>query len=352
MKKLFIPLLLAAMLCSCKEEQNENQEEMARKQAEKEVITVTSTKLEKTTFYHELVSNGKVYAIQQATVPFRVQGIIRSLHIRNGQKVSAGDLLATLEDFNYKLALDRAQLSLEKAGIEFQDDLIRGNHSIADTSELPEAVIRMARLRSGYEDALNNLKEAEYNYNNTRITAPISGVVSGLEAKENNLSSQYENLCCLIDYSAVEVEFPVMESEYLKVRTGMPITVFPMNAEEKEYKGSITAINPVVGDHGMIQVRARVQNAGNELLQGMNVRIRIRKPLPDQLIIPKEARVMRQGREVVFVRVDSVAIWKYVTTGFENSTSYTITEGLEEGDHVIYRGNLNLAHESIVAEEK
>jgi hypothetical protein len=54
---------------------------------------------------------------------------------------------------------------------------------------------------------------------------------------------------------------------------------------------------------------------------------------------------------VVFVREDSLAIWKYVTTEFENSDSFSVSEGLEEGDLVIYRGNVNLAHETVVIEE-
>ena len=48
---------------------------------------------------------------------------------------------------------------------------------------------------------------------------------------------------------------------------------------------------------------------------------------------------------------DSLAIWKYVTVEFENSTSLSINEGLEPGDLVIIRGNVNLAHETVVREE-
>jgi hypothetical protein len=43
-----------------------------------------------------------------------------------------------------------------------------------------------------------------------------------------------------------------------------------------------------------------------------------------------------------------LAQWNYVQTGLENSTEYVIVEGLQEGDVVIYDGNLNLAHETPV----
>ncbi len=61
--------------------------------------------------------------------------------------------------------------------------------------------------------------------------------------------------------------------------------------------------------------------------------------------------MIRQGKDVIFIRQDSLAIWKYVTVEFENSTSVSVKEGLEPGDLVIISGNVNLAHETIVKEE-
>jgi hypothetical protein len=86
----------------------------------------------------------------------------------------------------------------------------------------------------------------------------------------------------------------------------------------------------------------------------MNVRVVIRKPVPAQLVVPKEALVIRQGKDVIFIRQDSLAIWKYVTVEFENSTSASVKEtadGIHSGDLVIVSGNINLAHETIVREE-
>jgi multidrug efflux pump subunit AcrA (membrane-fusion protein) len=58
--------------------------------------------------------------------------------------------------------------------------------------------------------------------------------------------------------------------------------------------------------------------------------------------------VLRSGRQVVFDYRDGQARWNYVTTGFENLTEYTITEGLTEGMQVIVAGNVSLAHETFV----
>jgi len=323
---------------------------MARRSSVRDAVTVSTIELKRTTFYHELVSNGKVYAKRISTVPFRVEGMIERIHVKNGDRVQKGQLLAELEDFNYRIQYEKANQQLERAQIEFKDDLI-SFHGSLDTTGLSEEMIRIAKIRSGLLSAETALREAEYNLRHMKIYAPIGGNVADLEAKEWNPSSIYnDGLCKIIDNSVIEVEFPVLESEYGFINKGMSVNIIPFIEDGKEYTGNITKINPLVDENGMVKVRAELKNGGR-LLEGMNVKILLRKPVEHRLVIPKEALVIRQGRDVVFVREDSLAIWKYVTTEFENSDSFSISEGLEEGDLVIYRGNVNLAHETIVMEE-
>lgn len=153
--------------------------------------------------------------------------------------------------------------------------------------------------------------------------------------------------CTLIDRKSFEAKFSVMESELKDLQKGQTVRVFPF-AFEGEYVGKITQINPVIENNGLVKITARVTNNGGKLLEGMNVRVLIQNKLPNQLVVPKSAVLLRQNKEVVFTHKDGTAIWHYVSTGQENSTSYTITDGLQAGDEVIIDGNLNLAHEAKV----
>jgi RND family efflux transporter MFP subunit len=346
---LFILLLTLTVLFSCKQKKAENLEEMARRSSRPEAVLVKTVKLEPSTFYHELISNGKAWSSEKAVIPFKVNGIISNIYIQNGQKVNAGDLLAVIEDFEYKTQLIQAQQGLEKSEINFKDDLL-SNFSTTDTSLLSKAKIKISRIRSGLNDAITSLGVAQYNFNNTRIYAPLSGVVANLEAKKWNPGVNYKSLCTIIFDEVMEVEFPVIESEYGFINKGMPVGIVPFINDSSLISGRITQINPQVDENGMVKVKAGFQNNGR-LIDGMNVKVVIRKPVPDRLVVPKEALVIRQGKDVIFVRQDSLAIWKYVTVEFENSTSLSVKEGLTPGDLVIIRGNVNLAHETIVREE-
>ena len=342
-------LLIIALLFSCKPKTTENLEEMARRSSSPEAVLVKTVALEPSTFYHELISNGKVWSSKKAVVPFKVNGIISEIYIQNGQTVQAGELLAVIEDFDYKTALIRAQQGFEKAEIEFKDDLM-SNYMTTDSTGLAPAKIKTSRIRSGLNDALTALSVAEHNLNNTRIYAPIGGVVANLNAMQWNPSTNYPNLCTIIFDEVMTVEFPVIESEYGFISKGMPVGLIPFINDSTLITGRITEINPQVDESGMIKVKAEFQN-NSRLIDGMNVKIVIKKPVTNRLVVPKEALVIRQGKDVIFVRQDSLAIWKYVTVEFENSSSLSIKEGLEPADLVIVTGNVNLAHETIVREE-
>jgi len=98
----------------------------------------------------------------------------------------------------------------------------------------------------------------------------------------------------------------------------------------------------------MVLVKAYLNNPQSQLFDGMNVGIRLQRPLGLQLVIPKEALVLRTNRKVVFTLKNERAQWVYVQTGLENSSSYVVTEGLNAGDSVIYEGNINLADQTPV----
>jgi len=101
-------------------------------------------------------------------------------------------------------------------------------------------------------------------------------------------------------------------------------------------------------------VKALVKNTGG-LMDGMNVKVMVEKDVPNQLVVPKSAVLLRDNQEVLFrCTKDSIAFWTYIQTTGENTTSYSVIAHpdkgatLNSGDTIIVSGNLNLAHESKV----
>jgi glutamine synthetase type III len=140
----------------------------------------------------------------------------------------------------------------------------------------------------------------------------------------------------------------ILENELSLVHAGDRVIITPYAFTGNTTEGRITEINPLVDKNGMVRIKAQAGASKEKLYDGMNVKVRIQKMVSRQLVIPKEALVLRTNKKVVFTLKNGKALWNYIQTGMENSAGYVVTEGLNENDSVIYEGNINLAHESPV----
>lgn len=310
-------------------------------------VPVRVVKLNLSEFHHDLITNGSIASQQRADLQFKSSENISKIYVKNGDRVNQGQKLAELDRFQLHNAVLQAKDNLERARLELQDVLIGQGYTLRDSLKVPAEVMKIARVRSNYDQNLNNYRVAEYNYRNAVLCAPFAGVVANLTAKEHNRPSGSEPFCTIIDNKHPEVEFKILESELPLVNKGDKIKVSPYAITNFSSTGMVTEINPVIDKYGMVSVKAALP-ASDKLMEGMNVKIQIQRRVAAQLVIPKEALVLRTNRKVVFTLRNGQAMWNYVTTGLENASGYVVTEGLQEGDSVIYDGNINLAHESPV----
>ncbi len=308
----------------------------------------------------QIVSNGILHAEKKAVLQFRASGIIKSINIQNGVKVKTGQLLATLENQAKKMALQRADNRIEAAKIEFNSLLLGFSSGKKDTSELSPGLLQSLKIQSGLKAAQLNKKQARLALENTYLYAPFSGIIAGLDRQQFDFISSGDIFCKLLDNRHFNVTFSVTEAEIASVYKGEKVLVEPFAYETLQYEGYISQINPVVNDNGLIEISASIspedyktnkKNKANRsfpLMDGMHVKVFIEDNVPDQLVIPKQAVVLRDNKKVVFTYVNGLAKWHYIKTGFENSTSYTVIKGLHSGDTIITEGNLNLANNATV----
>ena len=341
---------LSPILFSCKKGADLEEEAKSIKRTHHRYLPeITAIPLVRQGFANEVVSNGILEAFRKAEVKFLSTGYIKAVHVKNGDKVTAGSLMVLLDDTDQRIDLERKKIEFTRAKIELEDLLITHipGSKLSDTLDIEQKVLANFRIKSGFSNARIALKEAQNMLDRTGIRAPFSGRVANIEVKTHNYSTQGERFCLVVDDTRFEVVFPIIEEEVGLLHTGQKVMVKPFSFEDN-YEGIISEINPLVDKNGLVKVKAIVKNIHGRLVEGMNVRVIARQQVPEQLVIPKEALLLRDGRKVVFTLHDTIAYWNYVTTGLENTDSYTITEGLKENDWVIIKGNLHLAHESVV----
>jgi RND family efflux transporter MFP subunit len=348
LKCIIYPVVVFCLLsCSPKKAEEKQTGEQTTTNVENKATEVRTKLLEYQDFNYELISNGKIAVMNKAELKFQSQEIIRKIYVKNGDHVKKGQKLAELDKFKLEIAKKQAKEALERAKLDFQDVLIGQGHSISDTANIPTDVMRIAKIRSNYDQSQNNYLIAEYNLNATTLYAPFDGLIANLTVKEFNMPGA-EAFCTVIDNHNPEVTFNILESELPHIKLKYKVLVSPFSMSSYIVEGYISEINPIVDKNGMVQVKAVISNKDNKLYEGMNVKIRVQLLLGRQLVVPKTAVVLRSNKKVVFKLKNDKAAWVYVQTAQENSDSYVITEGLNEGDYVIYEGNINLADDTPV----
>lgn len=350
MKKVLLIIVSCCIsFISCKEKAEDTViKDRKTDHIEDEVTTVKAILVEKKDFNYELISNGTIGAMQKADLKFQTQEVIKKVYVRNGSWVSKGQIIAELDQFKLKNSLSLSEEAKEKALLELQDVLIGQGYSLKDSANIPQQVMKIAKIRSGYQQSLNNYEMAKYNFEMSTLRAPISGVIANLWSKENNYPVSGEPFCTVLDNRNPEVAFNVLESEIGLVSLNDKVLVSPFSTPDMKIEGRVIEINPTVDKNGMIKVKAMIPNKENRFYEGMNVKVRVQRLLGQRIVIPKSAVVMRTNRKVVFTLKNNQSMWNYVETAQENSDSYVISEGINAGDSVVYEGNINLAHLSRV----
>ncbi len=341
--KFFIVSLIFVLFSCASKEENEKGNRMAFIQGKMEV---EARVLALGVFHQEILSNGVLLAQKKARLKFSVFGEIESVFVKNGDHVKLGDTLVKLNDRKERLQLEKANNQLFSSEIDLNDQLLLYRQ---DGKAPTREVMNTVKQRSGYNAALLAIEDAEFQLSKTVITAPFSGVISDLQAKPDNNTSDYSYIANLMDDKTLEVVFGVLESDIQFIEKGCEIKCVPYAHPDKSFVGTISEINPSVDANGLIQVKAIVQNPNRELLNGMNVDVFVLKNIDNQLFVPKKAVLNRQNRKVVFrLHNDSVVEWVYVKTGLENSKSIIISEGLNPNDTIVVDKNFNLGHKVVV----
>ncbi|MEG1607235.1 MAG: efflux RND transporter periplasmic adaptor subunit [Mucinivorans sp.] len=350
----FLPFLaLAFTACGGGNVGEASKAEGRDKKAHENIVNIVDTMiLRRGDFRSELISNGRLRAVQKSDLKFSGSGVVERLNVENGQFVAAGSVIAELDSENAQLGLTQAQQTMTKAQLDLQDKLLGFGYLAKDTAKVPEETMRIARIRSGYDDAVVGLKKAKVELNGRIIRAPFSGKIANLKTKQHE-NPKGDFFCSVINDGSFDVEFTVLEGEVHNVREGGAVSISTFNDPLQRQKGVVRSINPTVDEKGQVVITASIPNSGRGLLDGMNVKVYVENSLRERLVVPKSAVLIRDNREVLFTfGKDGKAHWTYVIVEASNSREHAVRANedrgaeLEAGASIITSGNLNLADNS------
>lgn len=323
-------------------------------------VPVEGAEVKRGTFVLWVSAEGQAAPLRRAPLHAQVTGSVIEVPVKEGSRVSAGDVIARIDPTEYEISRREAEGALEQAEATYQD-LTLGDESIADQELLADRQAQ-ARIRSGLVGAEARLEQAEYNLEKTVIRAPYAGRIANLAVDVGTRLNVNDSIATVVDLSSVDVDVQVLESEVAALDVGREATVTFTAFPGEEFHGEVVTVNPVVDPVSHVgRATVRLRNPEARILPGMHASVRIAGRLfEDRVSVPKEAIVERSRREVVFVfepdsegSMTGRAKWRYVTTGLENEDAVEIvpsdeTDMLQEGEIVLVGGHTTLTHDAMV----
>ena len=334
-KKSLPVVFLLFVFFSCgkvgKNEKNEKTPTFQGKKDEVGVFVITLSK-EKNSSSPSISFVGSTQPEQQSVISSKVSGRIVKLFVDIGFRVKKGQVLAKIDDTDYKNNLERAraelerikaQLELAKINYERAENLIK-TKSIAQ-AEYDNAKSNYQSLLAAYETAKKNLEKAEIDLNETNIVAPYDGIVVEKRADIGSFVGPQSPIF-VIQSSKTFFLGKIAEKDITKLKIGDILDVeFP--SLKKVVKGRVSSIKPASAGTGFDVVIDLSESVPANLLGVAYLKIsQSDKSQSDGLyLLPYEAIYISQEGEFVF-SADNGTARKVKVSVIENLSDFALVK--------------------------
>ncbi|MQB42616.1 efflux RND transporter periplasmic adaptor subunit [Rhizobium sp. ICMP 5592] len=269
-------------------------------------------------------------AIRSVVVMPQATGTIREILIKSGDHVKQGQVLARLDDDEQIIARGQAQVALKSAVEKSQlYHTIKSSVSRMDVfdSEIAEQGARLA------------LQSAELALSRRNIVAPIDGIVGIVPVVIGDNVTTTTNIVTLDDRSEILVDYWVPERFANTVKVDQPVEATSVARPGRLFSGVVEAVdNRVDGASRTLRIRARINNATDELRAGMSFNVGMRfagetYPSVDPLSVQWDG----EGSYVWRV-IDGKSSKVRASVVQRNPDAVLVQANLKDGDRIVTEG--------------
>ena len=325
-------------------------------------LTVEVALAKKGTVSEQLTLVGNLVGDATVSVVPRVAGRLQSISVRLGDRVSRGQRIAKIEDFELQEQLKQAEaaqdvaqatirqreadLKLAETNAERSRNLfarqLLPKQTLDDTEARYQAAVAqldLARAQSSQSNA--RLDELRITMSNTEIVSPVNGFVARRSADPGAFVGQNAPIVDVVDITRVRLVANVVEKDLKQIGAGDDAVVEVDAFPGQMFDGRIARVSPVLDPTTRTaSIEIEIPNPGFLLKPGMYARVGVTiSQKPDALVVPVNAVLDVGGRRGVFLaQQNNTATFKPVRVGIEEATQIEILEGLSEGDRVVTTG--------------
>jgi RND family efflux transporter MFP subunit len=263
-----------------------------------------------------------------------VAGRVMEKNRDDGMAVERGDVLAVIDQRDYRNAYDSARASHETALVHEKRFEALSRQQFITQSQLDDISAQVKTTKAVMETAKLNLERCT-------IRSPMAGVVDRSHIEEGSFLSVGDPVARVLQMDTLKIEVGIPESDVPTVRH---LKQFDMTVDAlggKAFSGQYHYLQKTTDSLARLyNLEIRLENPGHEILPDMFVRVVIVKNRDEQgLGVPIYSLVTRNNRTGVFVEDKGRARFTPVDTGFQDGWKIQVVSGLSPGDQVVVVGH-------------
>jgi len=300
---------------------------------------------------------GSVKAKTEVPLKFELNGVIKKIYFREGERIKKGDAIIELDptDMEYRLRYAKSKFNAAQAAYNSVQKKLEVHKKLFDAgaiikSKYEEVQLETESARYQVESTRSEMELAENEFRKLALFANKDGIMGPKEAEEGQFVTPQDKVAVLYETDEVFVEVGVVERDIDKVKTGQKALVFVDAYPAAPFEAVVDNIYPVVeGKSRTLTVKLKVKNSEGRLLPGMFSRADILIiELKNAIIVPtttvisvaKEYTVVPIIPAKTIVKGDDeseigVVELQEVTLGYTTTDYAQVTRGLQSGELVV-----------------
>jgi RND family efflux transporter MFP subunit len=306
-------------------------------------IFVEISQPENRVFENELSFLGVFDPNRENMVSAEAGGRVIRVAVEIGDYVTAGQLIAKVDDEIASLQLQGAEINLEGQ----KNDDARNMNLIAK-----EAItqVQVEKTKLGVRSTEVQIKQLKKQIRSTSILAPFSGVVTKRMFDLGSVLAPGSPLLELVDISSLKLTISVPERDVLKFKDGQEVTVTADIYSGKKFKGKVSSIAVKGDDAHNFKVQILVPNSKeNRIMAGMYGSVIFENHGARNLLaIPRKALIGSMKKPEVYVVRNGKAVVTSLSIGTSDANYIEVVSGLSKGDQIVVNGQINLLNGSPV----
>lgn len=273
----------------------------------------------------------------------KISGEVIEVLVSEGDRVQEGEVLARIEEDDYRIALNSATAAFElaRANLERVESLFAKGLIPAAERDTVDTDMRTARAA---------MEEAALNLSRCTVTAPMTGVIRRLDLKKGLLLSVADPMAEILEIDRVKAVIGIPESDVAAVRKLNTVDFTVKALDGRKITGRRHFLSPAPETAARLyRLELAVDNTDGEILPGMFIRADIvKRRVENALVIPLYAVLVRNEERFVFVEEDGTAHKRPVRLGIMEEWQVQVTDGLSAGDRLIIQGHRDVEPEQEV----